>query len=462
MRGTDMASEHLEGADAGVPTKVTEATRVPEELRLLQQATRAVADADDVTAALEHVLHIVVQRTGWPYAAAWLPDGDGDGDGDAAGGGLSLVSSGAWFAADDGARQFRRVSEHCRFNVGEGIVGEAWASKALVRVDHVADPRFIRRESALGARFDSGIAVPLLAGDDVVAVMEFFMRQGEVLDDTLVEVVSLVAAHLGAVVRRRQLEDEVNHVQQALRQSNEELQTAVAELERSNADLAEFAYVASHDLSEPLRVISGHVQLLARRYEGQLGDDADRYISFAVDGCHRMQALISDLLAYSRVGQGPLVRKPVDLGRVVSEVQIGLGAALAETDGKVDVGELPSVAGDPGQLRQLFGNLIGNALKFTEPGTVPSVEVVGATGDDDTVRISVVDHGIGVPERHRERIFRMFQRLQRREDYAGTGIGLAICRRICDRHGGRIEVEDTPGGGATFVVTLPAPSRSTA
>jgi signal transduction histidine kinase len=434
---------------------VVEPSRGPDELRLLQQATRLVADADDVRAALEEVLRLVVESSGWPYAGAWLPDPEGDPHRS------SLVASGACVAADDDARQFQRLSEHCRFFAGEGIVGEAWSTKALVRIADIDDPRFMRRDIAHRAGFRSGLAVPLLAGDEVVAVIEFYLRDPAAGDELLIEVVSLVAAHLGAVVRRRQLEDRVNVVQERLQQANDDLRVVVEDLQRSNADLAEFAYVASHDLSEPLRVISGHVQLLARRYEGALDEDADRYIAFAVDGCKRMQDLITDLLAYSRVGQGPVVRTQVDANSLVAEVLVGLGAAVADTGADIEVGDLPDIVGDAGQLRQLFANLIGNAVKFTAPGAMPSVQVRGV-GEGDTVTFSVVDHGIGVPERHRERIFRMFQRLQRREDYAGTGIGLAICRRIVDRHGGRIEVEDTPGGGATFVVTLPAFARSAA
>lgn len=430
-----------------VVTDITHAARVPDELWLLQQTTAAAAEAEDVTEALDRILALVMERTGWSYGGAWLPTLDG----------ASLTASPAWRGSDAVAARLRRLSELCRFRIGEALPGAAWQQGRLVWfAPGTSDPRLACIEDGGAA----AVAVPILAGEIVVAVLEFTMAK-TAGDEAMVEIVALVAAHLGASVRRRQLEDRVAVVQRQLERSNAELQAANEELARSNADLVEFAYVASHDLSEPLRVISGHVQLLARRYEGALDEEAGRYIAFAVDGCTRMQSLITDLLAYSRLGQSPLVAKEVDCNRVVDDVLAGLGQAIADAGACVEVGALPVVVGDPGQLRQLFGNLIGNAVKFTEPGAVPTVEVAGTTADG-VVRIAVVDHGIGVPERHRERIFRMFQRLHGREDYPGTGIGLSICRRIADRHGGRIEVEDTPGGGATFVVVLPASPRSTA
>ena len=434
--------------DSMAMTDIDEATRLPEELWLLQQTTAAAAEAEDVTEALDRILALIVERAGWLYGGAWLPTLDG----------ASLTASPAWRGDVDTASRLRRLSELCRFRIGEALPGKAWQQRRPVWFSAEAhDPRL----ACIGDAGAAAVAIPILAGSTVVAVVEFAMAR-TADDEAMVEVVALVAAHLGASVRRRQLEDRVAVVQRELERSNAELQAANEELARSNADLAEFAYVASHDLSEPLRVISGHVQLLARRYDGVLDEDAARYIAFAVDGCSRMQSLITDLLAYSRVGQSPLMAKDVDCNRVVDEVLIGLGPAIADANASVDVGDLPSVVGDPGQLRQLFGNLIGNAVKFTAADVAPRVTVRGTVDADGCVRFAVADTGIGVPERHRERIFRMFQRLHRREDYSGTGIGLAICRRIVERHGGRIEVEDTPGGGATFVVVLPSSPRSKA
>jgi signal transduction histidine kinase len=228
---------------------------------------------------------------------------------------------------------------------------------------------------------------------------------------------------------------------------------AVEALERSNAELAEFAYVASHDLSEPLRMISSYLQLLRRRHGGQLGDEADEYIGHAVDGAGRMRALIDGLLAYSRAGRGPAA-EPIDCGAVVEDVLHGLASAIAEAHATVTVGDLPTVPGDRVQLGQLFQNLIANGLKFRRGD---SVHVrISAEQLDGTWTFEVSDDGIGIDARHRERVFGMFQRLHGRDTYEGTGIGLAICRKIVARHGGRIWVGGREGDGTVVAFTLPA------
>jgi PAS domain S-box-containing protein len=231
------------------------------------------------------------------------------------------------------------------------------------------------------------------------------------------------------------------------------LRVHTGELERSNAELAQFAYVASHDLSEPLRMISSYVQLLAKRYQGRLDDDADEFIAYAVDGANRMQALINDLLAYSRVGRGGLELAPVDCGEVVAKVLRNLEASLEESGAEVEVGELPVVDGDASQLGQLFQNLIANAVKFRRPGDKPHI-VLAAAPDEGGWRFSVTDNGIGIEPQYAERVFSMFQRLHGRDQYAGTGIGLSICRKIVELHGGHIWVEPAPAGGSRFLFTL--------
>ncbi len=229
------------------------------------------------------------------------------------------------------------------------------------------------------------------------------------------------------------------------------------ELEERNTELEQFAYVASHDLQEPLRMVSSFLQLLERRYGEALDETAREYIDFAVDGAKRMQKLIQDLLSYSRVGTRGKPFQAVDTGRVVEEVLTDLGPAIEERAADVAVGPLPTLQADPTQVRQLFQNLVGNALKFgAEAG--PEVRVAAEPAARDGApgwRFTVSDDGIGVAPEHAERIFQIFQRLHTREEYAGTGIGLAICKKIAERHGGTIGVESEPGHGATFHVWLP-------
>jgi light-regulated signal transduction histidine kinase (bacteriophytochrome) len=232
-----------------------------------------------------------------------------------------------------------------------------------------------------------------------------------------------------------------------------ELERRAIELERSNADLQQFAYVASHDLSEPLRMVSSYVQLLERRYGDKLDTDAHEFIEFAVDGVNRMQRLIDDLLAYSRVGTSQYRFEQVDTAALVEDTLAGMRATVAESGAVVTQEGLPTVTGDPGQLRQLFQNLIGNGIKFVEEGQ-PLIHVQAEQQGRDW-RFSVADNGIGIDPRHAERIFAVFKRLHGRETYPGSGIGLSICKRIVERHHGRIWVEQNEGGGSRFCFTIP-------
>jgi signal transduction histidine kinase len=241
----------------------------------------------------------------------------------------------------------------------------------------------------------------------------------------------------------------------ALAAAHAELERRAGELERSNADLEQFAYVASHDLSEPLRMVSSYLQLLRRRYHGQLDADADTFIDFAVDGATRMRALIDDLLTYSRVGSAARPPAPVDLDAAAGDALRALDAAVADAGATITVDALPTVPGDRVELSQLFQNLVANALKFRAPDRAPRI-AISAERATHAWLVRVADNGIGVDPQHAARIFKMFQRLHTPEDYPGTGIGLAVCSRIAEQHGGRIWVEQTPGGGATFCFTLAA------
>jgi PAS domain S-box-containing protein len=252
-----------------------------------------------------------------------------------------------------------------------------------------------------------------------------------------------------------------------LRNVNEELERRVAartlaleektrELERSNHELQQFAYVASHDLQEPLRMVAGYTQLLGDRYRGRLDPDADEFIRHAVDGAERMKQLIDDILAYSRVGGEKLV--PVESLKAFQSALASLEAARREAGATIEASELPRVLGDEAQLAQLVQNIIGNALKFR--GAMPPVIRMSARPAQGMWRFEIADNGIGISPEHQERIFGLFKRLHRREEYPGTGIGLALCRKIVERHGGTIGVESRLGEGARFWFTLQAVDAS--
>ena len=237
------------------------------------------------------------------------------------------------------------------------------------------------------------------------------------------------------------------------RKTEEDMARLLSELQRSNKELEQFAYIASHDLQEPLRMIASYVQLLEQKYKGRLDEKADKYIYFAVDGALRMQNLIEALLAYSRVTTRGAPFDPVDTNLVFTHVVVNLSAVIKENHAVVTKDPLPTVRGDEAQLAQLFQNLIGNAIKFRKPDTPPLVHVSAKKARKQWA-FSVRDNGIGMEAKYFDRIFQIFQRLHTHAEYPGTGIGLAICKRIVERHGGRIWLESAPGEGTTFFFTL--------
>ena len=225
------------------------------------------------------------------------------------------------------------------------------------------------------------------------------------------------------------------------------------ELRRSNAELEQFAYVASHDLQEPLRMVASYAELLAERYKGKLDDRADMYIKYAVEGARRMQTLIHDLLAYARVTSAARPLQPIDSSVVLADVIQQLRAAIEGSQAEIKSEAMPMVSADEGQLRQVFQNLIANAIKFHGDGP-PHVEI-RAESTEKMWNFAVADDGIGIPEESGRRLFQMFQRLHTREEYEGSGIGLAISKRIVERHGGSIWFDSVPGKGTTFHFTIP-------
>jgi len=309
------------------------------------------------------------------------------------------------------------------------------------------------------------VIVALLA---ILTAALFARRLGGPIDD-----LSLYAMRVGegdyaasrTVQRYREFEelsDGIGAMAQAVEEREGQLVTsrsklveAVAELERSNKELQQFAYVASHDLQEPLRMVTSYVQLLQKRYKGKLDSDADDFIEYAADGAIRMQRMILDLLEYSRVQTKGSTPKCVDAASAIESAVASLRHSIEESGADVTWSELPLVSADIGQLSRLFQNLIGNAIKFRREGIAPEVRV-SAVLTGDMWEIAVADNGIGIDSAHAEEVFDIFRRLESPADYPGTGIGLAVSRRIVERHGGTIRVESELGIGSTFLFTLPA------
>ncbi len=239
-----------------------------------------------------------------------------------------------------------------------------------------------------------------------------------------------------------------------VKERTSELEQRTLELQKSNADLSQFAYVASHDLQEPLRMVASYVGLLARRYRNKLDETADSYIQFAVDGASRMQVLINDLLVYSRAGTQAMQKESIESEIIVRQALANLSLAISESSALVQVNDLPTVEADAVKLTQVMQNLVANSLKFRKP-EVPLQISVAATKVGPEWMFSVKDNGIGFDTRYTDKIFQIFQRLHEVGRYSGTGIGLAICKRIIEHHGGRVWADSEPGVGSTFFFTLP-------
>jgi signal transduction histidine kinase len=286
----------------------------------------------------------------------------------------------------------------------------------------------------------------LRAGTEMVAQGNFGYRVGGQRRDEL----GLLARRFNQMAA--QLEA-TNFAKIELQEARDTLSKRTAELTRSNAELDQFASVVSHDLQEPLRMITAYMNLLQTQYGGKLDKDADEFIGYAVDGTKRMQGLINDLLTYSRVATRGKEFAPTDCNEVVARALLNLITSINESGAQVTHDQLPTVLGDEFQLGQLFQNLIDNAIKYR--GVAPAEIHVGCERDGEMWRFAVKDNGIGIEPEYAERIFVIFQRLHTRQEYPGTGVGLAICKKIVDRHRGKIWVESEPRKGSTFYFTLP-------
>jgi signal transduction histidine kinase len=305
-----------------------------------------------------------------------------------------------------------------------------------------------RGVEALEVLRKEGLDIPLIlvsgAVGDVIAVE--CIKQGAtdyVLKDSLARL---------AISVRRALQEKAQRDQR--QQAEQELARKAAELMRSNQDLEQFAYVASHDLQEPLRMIAAYTQLLSERYRGKLDAQADKYIAYAVEGALRMQTLIRDMLAFSRVGRNGVGSDPSDCNHVVEEALLNLKASINESAAVVVYNDLPVVAAERIQMVQLFQNLIGNAIKFR--GKESPVIHVSAQRQGMLWEFAVADNGIGIAPEYKDLIFVIFQRLHARDEYAGNGVGLAICKKIVEHYGGRVWIESELGHGCTFYFMLPA------
>ena len=408
----------------------TRRTRDALFLTLLREVAVAANEASTVSAALGIALRSVCDSTGWPLGNAYIVAPEGR---------PRLVPTGIWHPADDDTfRAFRDATDNTVLEPGEGLPGRVLLDgRPMWVADVPVDEHFVRRDVAREVGLRSGFAFPVVADSAVVAVLEFFDTTVSELDAELMDVMANGGAQLGRVVERARAQRDV--------------QRATAELARSYRDLRDFAYAASHDLASPLTTIIGYLDLL----QMDLPEDSDgaMFVDRAVKATEVMRAILQDLLQYAKVGSATRTVEEVDLAEVLDSVRDALAGAIGSAEAVVTADPLPVVMGDRTQLTQVLQNLVGNGLKFRRPETRPEVHV-GAERVAVGWRFTVDDNGIGIAEENRERIFKPFTRLHGAEAYEGTGIGLAICRRVIESHGGEIHVEPSPLGGTRFSFTL--------
>ncbi len=318
------------------------------------------------------------------------------------------------------------------------------------RFPHLEQPKYQLRLQQVFERGFPAIFSPQLHQAIIPSTLP--NEQSRIQQTTVTAVPALQGTGFYALMAAQDVTELTHRIEIYQAELRERKRTEV-ELQRSNEELEQFAYVASHDLREPLRMVTTFTQMLAERYEGKLNEEADQIIRFAVDGASRMERLIHDLLAFSRVGRKEKQFDLADCQSVLEAALSNLQLLIQESNATIEVRSLPTVSADAAQLTQLFQNLVDNAIKYRSKQ--PPIVQIGAERQKKQWLFWVKDNGIGISPKHTDRIFMIFQRLHTRQQYSGTGIGLAMCKKIVERHGGRIWVKSEPGQGAIFYFTLP-------
>ncbi len=405
--------------------------RAERRLDAQHNSTRVLAESSSLRDALPKVLQVVCGALDWQVGVLWVLEGPSK----------TLHFGEAWREIGPEFEEFVRACRERTFGRGEGLPGRVWALLHPVWFpDFKQEDNLPRAELAARAGLHAAVGIPVWQGQEIFGTLEFFSRRIEPPDEALLEMLATIGTQVGLFIERTRAE-------QRLRQTTENL-------ERSNTDLQQFAYVASHDLFEPLRMVTSYLQLLEQRHSHRLEPQAREFIGYALEGAKRMEDLIHDLLAYSRVDSRGNAFEPTDCERVFEAAVANLKVAIEESGAIINHGLLPRVRADRVQLTQVFQNLIGNAIKF-RGDRAPRI-AISAERQNGEWLFAVRDNGIGFDPKFSERVFVLFQRLHTRHEYAGTGMGLAICKKIIERHGGKIWVDSTPGQGSTFFFTWPA------
>jgi PAS domain S-box-containing protein len=421
----------------GTIVDITERKQAEQREAIEHAVARHLGSEESLAEAIRGIMQVMCERLDWACAARWSLDESQNR--------LHCVET--WSVDDPKIRGFLEMSARETFVPGTtGMIRRVLTTGESVWIADISQKKdFLRGPLAHQAGLNGAFALPVRMGDKVLGAIEFFSREPRHPDKWLLQITVSIGNLIGQLMARRQAEA-------AMREAFQELEHKTRELTRSNEELQQFAYVASHDLQEPLRMISSYTQLLGRRYGDRLDGDAQEFMAYIVDGAARMKQLIEDLLAYSRVGTRAKDFQMVDSGASLARALANLRAAQESSGASVTHDRMPEVHADGAQLAQVFQNLIGNAIKFR--GAEPPVIHVGAETREHVWVFTVKDNGIGLDTQYADRIFMMFQRLHNKAEYPGTGIGLAIVKKIVERHGGRIWVESQPGKGCTFGFTI--------
>jgi PAS domain S-box-containing protein len=421
----------------GTIIDITERKQAEQREAIENAVARYLGSDESLGEAIRGIMRVMCERLDWACAARWSLDETQNR--------LHCVET--WSVDDDAIRAFLDVSRRETFVPGvTGMIRRVLATGESVWIADIGEKKdFLRGPLATKAGLRGAFALPVRMGDKVLGAIEFFSREPRHPDKWLLQITVSIGNLIGQLMARRQAEA-------ATREAFQALESKTRELTRSNEELQQFAYVASHDLQEPLRMISSYTQLLGRRYGDRLDGDAQEFMAYIVDGAARMKQLIEDLLAYSRVGTRGKDFQEIDSGASLARALANLRASIESSGAAVTHDAMPAVLADGAQLAQVFQNLVGNAIKF-RGAEAPRIHV-HAEATDTVWVFTVKDNGIGLDTQYAERIFMMFQRLHNKAEYPGTGIGLAIVKKIVERHGGRIWVESEPGKGSTFGFTI--------
>jgi len=406
-----------------------------QEMRMLHDTTLEISKAQESTQALAILLRKLCEYSGWSFAQSWLPHA----------GTARLKLGPAWYTQVPRLEAFRQENERLAFAPAGGALERVARSKVpdwLWELQPAA--KAVRRPLMIEAALKSWIGFPVLADGEVIAVIEFFDTEQRSRDERMLRLISILATQLGPVIQRKRAAEQIDAL-------NANLQRYTVELEATNKELESFSYSVSHDLRAPLRAVDGYARMLEEDYGSQLDEEGRRLLAVVREASTRMGRLIDDLLAFSKLGrQDPAMRR-IEMSALVAEVTAELrGVSTAA----IEAAPLPSAEADPAMMKQVWANLIGNALKYSGKRQGARIQI-GARAEQAENVYWVRDNGVGFDMRYAGKLFGVFQRLHRAEEFPGTGVGLAIVQRVITRHGGRVWAEGHPGEGACFYFSLP-------